>query len=245
VGNEVSDVGAVFRFRVAPEDDAKIEGLMRDIFDAMAIEEFPTGEVITYTAYRDPAIPGQWYMFEHFTAKGAAAHADPATSPRILIPGRKQLELMIDTYDRSELEPVIVHGCGELIPGAPPPPASRDRSADVGAVYKFKVAPENDKRTEQIFRDLFAAMGDEEYPTGDVITYTIYRDPAELGRWVMFEHFTAKGAANHATETSPRIQKLGQEHLTLLLEPYERVVLEPFIVYGCGEPIPGSPSAAH
>jgi quinol monooxygenase YgiN len=228
---------------VAPEDDAKIEAIMHDIFAAMAVEEFPTGEVVTYTAYRNPAAPGQWYMFEHFTAKGAAAHADPVTSPLILVAGHKQLALMTEPYERYELEPVIVHGCGAPIPGAPPPQASRDSATDVGAIYRFKVAPENDTRTERIFRDLFDAMAAEEYGTGNVITYTIYRDPGEPGRWVMFEHFTAQGAADHAAETSPRVRELGHEHLSLLLEPYERVVLKPFIVYGCGEPIPGSPAA--
>jgi quinol monooxygenase YgiN len=233
----MSDVGVFFKFRVAPESDQKVEVIMQEIFDAMAVEEFPTGDVKTYTVYRDPKAPGLWYMFELFTAKGSENHA---IGPLIYKPGMAQQALMLEPYERTLLDPVIVHGCGEPIPGAPPLP-ERDEKTDVGAIYTFKVAPENDQKIEQIMRDIFDAMAVEEYPTGNVITYTLFRDPSELGRWAMFEHFTAKGAADHAT--GPMIFKIGTEQLQYLVEPYFRVVLEPVIVLGCGKPIPGSPNA--
>lgn len=35
----MSNVGVFFKFRVAPKDDAKVESVMRAIFDAVAQEE--------------------------------------------------------------------------------------------------------------------------------------------------------------------------------------------------------------
>jgi hypothetical protein len=140
------------------------------------------------------------------------------------------------------LDPVIVHGCGEKIAYAPST-GSRpdDPRPNVGVVYSFRVAPENDQEVEAIMREIFGIMADEEYPTGDVFTYTLYRDPAELGRWYMFEYFTAVGSENHAT--CERIFPPGRRQLALTTEPYSRVLLDPVIVMGCGEPIAGSPAA--
>lgn len=105
-------VGAIFTFRIRPEDDAAMEQIMRDIFDAMAAEEFPTGQVDTYTAYRDPADPGRWYMFEQFSDKGAAVHAK---GPLVYPAGQRLAAMCIEPYQRTVLSPVLTSGCGEPI----------------------------------------------------------------------------------------------------------------------------------
>lgn len=235
----MADVGVIYRFRVAPENDQKAEAIMREIYDAMAAEEFPTGDVVTYSLFRDPSEPGKWVLFEHFTEEGGRKHG---LGPLIYGPGIRHQELLIEPYQRLVLDPVIVHGCGEKIANAPAA-GSRpdDKRPNVGVVYSFRVAPENDQEVETIMREIFGIMAEEEYPTGDVFTYTLYRDPAELGRWYMFEYFTAAGSENHAT--CERIFPPGRRQLALMTEPYSRVLLDPVIVMGCGEPIPGSPAA--
>jgi len=243
----VAGVGIMYGFRVGPDDDKYAEALSREILEAMETEEFPTGDIATYALYRDPPNPGRWYLFEHLTISGATR--DPTNigkfkmlqpytmqgnvSDRIRIPAQKLADLMAERAWRSVLDPVVVHGCGELVPGATSRKA--DAPTDVGAYFKFRVAPEDDAKVEQIMRDIFVEMEKYEYPTNDVMTYTIYRDPAEAGSWVMFEHFTAEGAAKHAS--SSEIIKLGHAQLDLMIAPYERYVLEPVIVRGCGEKI--------
>jgi len=237
----------MYGFRVGPDDDKKAEALAREILEAMEAEEFPTGDISTYALYRDPPNPGRWYLFEHLTAEGAKRDptnigkfkmfqpytAQGNVSDRIRVPAQKLADMMAERAWRSVLDPVVVHGCGELVPGATSRKA--DSLTDVGAYYKFRVAPKDDAAVEEIMRGIFAAMEKHEYPTNDVMTYTLYRDSAEVGSWVMFEHFTAEGAAKHASSTD--IIKLGYEQLDLMIVPYERYVLEPVIVRGCGESI--------
>lgn len=106
-------VGVMFSFRVDPKDDAKAEEIMRGIFDAMAVEEFPSGDVITYTLFRDPSQPGKWVMFEYFTEAGSERHS---VGPLMMERGTKLVELMTEPYERVLLDPVIALGCGETIP---------------------------------------------------------------------------------------------------------------------------------
>jgi quinol monooxygenase YgiN len=232
----MSVVGVVFKFRIDPENNDKMDMILQENFGAVAAEEYPSGDVKTYTVYRDKSIPGQWWMFKLFTEKVPADHA---AGPPIYEPARALQALMLEPFERMLLDPVIIHGCGERIPGVAPLP-KRDEKTDVGVIYTFKVAPENDEKIEQIMRDIFDAMAEEEYPTGEVISYTLFRDPSEVGKWAMFEHFTAEGSAVHAT--GPKIFKIGTEQLTYLVEPYCRVELDPVIVHGCGKPVPGSPA---
>ena len=243
----MSGVGIMYGFRVGPDDDKKAEALAREILEAMEAEEFPTGAVSTYALYRDPPNPGRWYLFEHLTDEGAKRDPtnigrfkmlEPYTaqgnvSDRIRVPAQKLADIMAERAWRSVLDPVVVHGCGELVPGATA--RKNDTPTDVGAYFKFRVAPKDDAAVEKIMRDIFVAMEKHEYPTNDVVTYTLYRDRSEAGSWVMFEHFTAQGAARHASSSD--IIRLGHAQLDLMIAPYERYVLEPVIVRGCGESI--------
>jgi 5,10-methylenetetrahydrofolate reductase len=56
----MTDVGCLFTFEVDPSDNSGTEQVIKKIFASMAEEEFPTGHVKTYTAYRAPQYPGHW-----------------------------------------------------------------------------------------------------------------------------------------------------------------------------------------
>ena len=110
-----------------------------------------------------------------------------------------------------------------------------DKSDDVGALYKFRVAPGDIAFIEKSMLKLIEVMKVDEYPDNETMTYTLYRDPAQPGTYTMYEHFSAKGAAKHST--TPGIYMLGFEQLDKMVAPYERYVLDPVIVKGCGEPL--------
>ena len=224
-------VGIVSRLKVAAGDDKAFEGVMRDLVSALEAEEFPGGGLTAYAVYREPNEPGRWYVYGHFTDEGFATHG---AGPLVQKAGAALTGMLIEPYEQTRLDPVIIHGCGEAVPKTPGRPAGADPATDVGVVYGFRVKPEDDQTVEGIMREIFDIMAIEEYPTGDVVTYTLYRDPAEKGRWVMFEHFTAKGSADHAT--GKLIYEPGMRQLNLTTEPYTRILLTPVVVRGCGEP---------
>lgn len=107
-----SDVGWIYTFWADPDRDEDIVRIMGEIFDAMEEEEFPTGNVLTYTLYRDAEEPGKWVMFEHFTGEGSEAHAKGQKVREI---GLRKVEMMTKPYTRQRLEPVMIRGCGEPI----------------------------------------------------------------------------------------------------------------------------------
>jgi quinol monooxygenase YgiN len=107
--------------------------------------------------------------------------------------------------------------------------------ADVGWIYTFWADPEHDDEIVAIMGEIFDAMEEEEFPTGNVLTYTLYRAPEEPGKWVMFEHFTGEGSDLHAK--GPRVREIGLRKLDLMTKPYTRMRMEPVMIRGCGEPI--------
>ena len=108
-------------------------------------------------------------------------------------------------------------------------------SDQVGWVFTFWVDPAKDAETEQVMREIFDAMAEEEFPNGEVITYTAYRVPEEPGKWVMFEHFTQQGSDQHAK--GPKLQEIGAKLTALMVQPYTRMEMQPVLTQGCGEPI--------
>lgn len=108
--NPAHDVGVLFDFIVDTKDDSHAEAIMREIFGKVAKYEVPTGNVRTYALYRDIAVPGRWFMFEHFTAKGSALHA---ANPDVMASGSKSAALMTGPYGRTMMVPANVNGCGE------------------------------------------------------------------------------------------------------------------------------------
>lgn len=242
----MSEIGILYSFRVPTGEDAKVEALLREIVDILAEEEFPSGAIKAFAAYRDPANPGKWYVFQalteeaaerNFTNIGKFKMLDPnpqlgPVSQRLHGPATQIAELTAERAWRQVLNPVFVHGVGELVPAATA--RKPDLPSDVGAYFKFRIAPEHDAMMERLMLDLVDVMKTDEYPLNGVITYTLYRHATEAGAWVMFEHFTKEGAARHATSSG--IYMLGFEQLDKMIAPYERYVLEPVIVKGCGEP---------
>lgn len=108
--------------------------------------------------------------------------------------------------------------------------------SDVGVMYIFRVAPEDAQRAEEDLHKLFAIMATEEFPTGDVKAYSVYRKRGEPGHFYWFEHFTEKGAADHS---GPILRAAGRKHMQLMIEPFQRMILTPVLVEGCGAPIAG------
>jgi quinol monooxygenase YgiN len=105
----MGEVGWIYTFWTDPDDDAEILGLMDEIFEAMEEEEFPSGDVLTYTLYRVADEPGKWVMFEHFTQEGSDRHAKGTRVPEI---GLRKVEKMTQPYTRTKLEPVLLRGIG-------------------------------------------------------------------------------------------------------------------------------------
>lgn len=231
----MAEVGVIIEIKVVPRNEAAFEAAVSEMFEAMAEEEFPQGGISTYAYYKVPFIFGAWYAFGQMTPEALERHAK---GPKVLAAGKKMAALFAHQPVQQVLTPVIVQGCGEKIPGAPARPADADPMTDVGVVYSFRVEPKDDAKIEQLMHGIFKIVDRTEISTGNVLTYNLYRDPNEPGRWVMFEHFTAKGSADHATH--PDIFGPGFEQVNLITEPFSRVILNPYKVLGCGEPMPGA-----
>ena len=84
---------------------------------------------------------------------------------------------------------------------------------EVGWIYTFWADPERDDEIVAIMDEIFEAMEAEEFPSGNVLVYTLYRVPDEPGKWVMFEHFTQEGSDLHAK--GERVREIGLRKLEL------------------------------
>ncbi|HTH27954.1 MAG TPA: hypothetical protein VL918_05755 [Sphingobium sp.] len=229
----MGEVGVVVQYKAVPRNEAAFEAAVQELFKAMAAEEYPQGAVKTFAFYKVPYIFGYWYSFGQFTQEGLANHGK---GPKVSAAYKKMQALLAHPAEQEVLESVIIQGCGEHIPGAPPRPAEADPATDVGVVYSFRVKPEDDDTIDRLMHHIFKIVDRTEISTGNVLTYNLYRDPKEKGRWVMFEHFTAKGSADHATH--PDVFPPGLKQIGLVTEPFSRVLLNPYIVHGCGETMP-------
>lgn len=229
----MAEKGIVVQYKAVPRNDAAFEAAVSEMFDAMAEEEFPQGGISSYAFYKVPYIFGYWYAFAQMTDEALARHGK---GPKVQAAGKKMMALLAHPPIQEQFDPVIVQGCGEKIPGAPGRPAGVDPMTDVGVVYSFRVKPEDDAKIERLMHHIFKIVDRTEISTGNVMTYNLYRDPKEPGRWVMFEHFTAQGSADHATH--PDIFVPGMEQVNMIVEPFSRVLLNPWRVLGCGEPMP-------
>ena len=110
-------------------------------------------------------------------------------------------------------------------------------STDVGCVFTFWVDETNMDATDSAMTDIFNAMEQEEFSTGNVKTYTVHRVVDEPGTYIMYEYFTAAGSERHSA--GPLMMKAGAQLTSLMVKPYDRVVMEPFHAAGIGEPIAG------
>lgn len=229
----MSGVGIVVQYKAVPRNDAAFEAAVGELFDAMAEEEFPKSGISTFALYKVPFIFGYWYSFAQMTDEALARHGQ---GPKVKAALKKMQSQLAHPPIEEKFESVIIQGCGEKIPGAPARPDGVDPMTDIGVVYSFRVKPEDDAKIEKLMHDIFKIVDRTEVSTGNVMTYNLYRDPNDAGRWVMFEHFTAKGSSDHATH--PDIFGPGMEQVNMITEPFSRVLLNPFRVFGCGEPMP-------
>lgn len=106
---------------------------------------------------------------------------------------------------------------------------------EVGWVYSFWADPEKDDEIVSIMDEIYEAMEEEEFHTGNVLTYTLYRVPDEPGKWVMYEHFTQEGSDLHAK--GARVREVGLRKVEMMTKQYTRMKLEPVRLKGVGEPI--------
>ena len=225
-----TDVGCVFTFWVDEKDMGATDKAAADIFAAMEQEEFPTGDVKTYTVHRVIDEPGTYIMYEYFTAAGSERHS---AGPLMMKAGAQLTSLMVKPYDRVVMEPVQTVGIGEPVAGYRNP-NFKPSASDVAVVFTFQVHPLETDKVSPVMAELFAAMEKEEFPSGDVKTYTVHRLDTP-GRYVMYEYFTAAGSERHAS--GPLVQEAGKKLSALFMTPYVRVMLEPVLAVGVGEPI--------
>lgn len=233
----MTGVGIVVQYKAVPRNDGAFEAAVGELFEAMAEEEFGKEGISTFAFYKVPFIFGYWYSFAQMSEEALARHGQ---GPKTKAALKKMQAQLAHPPIEERLQSVIIQGCGEKIPGAPARPAGIDPMTDIGVVYSFRVKPEDDGNIEKLMHDIFKIVDRTEVSTGNVMTYNLYRDPKEPGRWVMFEHFTAKGSSDHATH--PDIFGPGMEQVNMITEPFSRAILNPYKVYGCGEPMPVPPA---
>jgi quinol monooxygenase YgiN len=225
-----TDVGCVFTFWVDEENMDGAERAMADIFAAMEQEEFPTGDVRTYTAHRVIDAPGTYIMYEYFTSAGSERHS---AGPLMQLAGDKLTSLMVKPYDRVVMQPFHAVGIGEPV-AQYRDPDFKPSASDIAVVFTLQVHPQDSEKAEVAIADIFAAMEREEFPSGDVKTYTAHRLDTR-GRFVMYEYFTAAGSKRHAS--GPLMREAGRKLSALFLTPYVRLMMEPVLAVGVGEPI--------
>lgn len=231
----MNEMGVITVYRAAPRHSSAMTLAIQDLAYAILTEEVSAGGIRTAAFYRMPRSVSIWYSFMHFSLGGFQAHG---RGEQVGVAQQRILALLCEPAHRQLLDPVIRWGCGERIAGALPRPSDSVPASDVGAVYSLVADPGDDALIERLMRRIFDKVSEHEVPTGDVLTYTLYRDFNRAGRWVMFEHFTAHGAAMHAAH--PDVLAGGIACSELMVAPYERQVLEPLIVHGCGEAIKAS-----
>ena len=225
-----TDVGCVFTFWVDEKSLDATDGAMAQIFAAMEQEEFPTGDVKTYTVHRVIGETGTYIMYEYFTAAGSERHS---SGPLMMKAGSELTSLMVKPYDRVLMEPFQTVGIGEPIAGYHDP-NFQPSASDIAVLFTFQVHPLESDKVEPVMADIFAAMEQEEFPTGDVKTYTVHRLDTP-GRFVMYEYFTAAGSDRHAS--GPLMKEAGKKLSDLFMTPYVRLLMEPVLAVGVGEPI--------
>ena len=215
----MGDVGYLTSLRVAPQTVFQTETALTMLCYALAEEEFAAGGVETFTVHRVPGDIGAYQIFEQYTSAADKRHLHgPAASKAF----GNVLARMIDPGQRVRLEPIGLWGAAKAL-GA-------DLSGDEAWRFTVRVAPENVPKADDVFRRIMTAMAHDEFPTGNVKSYTAFRIAGDTGRYVMYEHFTAQGSAIHAT--GEQLPAVGLELMDLLITPFQRLQLEPIAAYG-------------
>lgn len=226
------EMGVITVYETPPRNIAQMSDAIAALAQAIREEEFERGSLATSAFYRVPKNRSVWYSFMHFTERGWTAFG---CGPKVQAAQARVDAQLCGPAHRQLLEPVIVWGSGSAIANSGPRPPGAAPETDVGAVYSMIVEPRDSHEAGRIMLRIFDEVMRHEIPTGDVRTYSLYKDMNVPGRWVMFEHFTAQGEIDHAAH--PDVMKGGIEVSALMTRPYSRQVLVPLDVSGCGEPL--------
>lgn len=215
----MGDVAYLTTLRVPPQNAYQTDTAMLGLFYALAEEEFGSGGVETFAIHRVPGDEGAYQIYEQYTADGDKRHLQGPQSQKAY---QAVLARMIDPGERSRLEPLGMWGVEKAVGG--------DIAGDEAWRFTVRVAPQDVAAVEDVFRRIMTAMAHDEFPTGDVKSYTAFRYPHDVGRYVMYEHFTSHGSKVHAT--GEELPGVGADLMALLITPFERQQLEPIVAFG-------------
>lgn len=226
-----ADLAYLIRLRVAPQNMYQTEIELKTLAAAVAAEELASGDLQVFTAVRVPDDPGVYHIYgqlkrsarDRHLAGPKAAEALEWLQPHLVTP-----------YERVEFEPIALWGA-DIAPGSP-------LDGDVAWRFTVRTKPGLEDSYEDLGDDIYAAMAEEEFPTGNVKTYCTLRVVGDPGRYVMFEHFTATGSAMHAKGTN--VIRPGARQLRTLVPPFERLRYEPVAAIGVAHANYGSTAPA-
>ena len=194
---------------------------MRALYNALAVEEFNVDDgVETYAIHRDPEDEGAYQIYEQYgTAAAARRHL---TGPKSRAAWSSVLARVIAPFERVLLEPLGVFGKAK--------PVGDDVTGDEAWRFTIRVLPEHADIIDETMQSVLEATSIDEFPFGEVKSYTGHRIAGDPGGYVMYEHFTALGSARHATGPTlvPVAEPFGANSVT----PFARQLLHPLFAYG-------------
>jgi len=215
----MADVAYLASFRVPPQNEYQVDIALAGLCHAMGEEEFEAGGVETFAIHRVPGDPGCYQLYEQYTKAADRRHG---TGPKVAAAWAEVVARMVAPGERVRLDPLGVFGLAK--------PVGADLADDECWRYTVRVAPDDAGQLEVIFDEIMDAMGADEFPTGEVKSYTAHRVAGDAGRYVMYEHFTALGSRSHAK--GPTLPGVGMKQMALLITPFERQPLEPMYALG-------------
>ena len=233
----MADIAYLMSFRVPTQNVFQAEVALADLYYSIGEEEFSKGGVETFAIHRVVGDPGAYQIYEQYTNAAAGRHG---TGPLVRAAWSRVLARMVAPFERVLLDPLGVFGLEKGI--------GSDVVGDECWRYTIRVSPEDAGQLEVIFDDIMDAMEIDEFSYGEVKSYTAHRIAGDVGRYVMYEHFTALGSGRHATGANLLI--VGRKQMSLIVTPFERLQLEPLFALGLkhaayGKTAPGSRSSAH
>jgi quinol monooxygenase YgiN len=217
--NAPTTLAYLIMLRVAPQNAYQTEIELKTLAAAVASEELASGDLQVFTALRVPDDPGAYHVYgqlkrsarDRHLAGPLAAEALQWVQPHLIAP-----------YERVEFEPIALWGADVAL-GSP-------LDGDVAWRFTVRTKPGLQDSYEDLGDHIYAGMADDEFPTGNVKTYSTLRVVGDPGRYVMFEHFTASGSAKHAK--GPNVMGPGARQMRTLVPPFERLRYEPVTAIG-------------
>ena len=223
----MGDLAYLMVLRVAPQNAYQTELELKTLTAAVAEEELPSHDVEVFSTLRIPDDPGAYHVYGQLNRSSLARH----------LAGPKAAEAFdwlqahfITPHERIEYEPIALWGADVSL-GSP-------LLGDEAWRFTVRTRPGAEAHYEDLSDEIYAAMADDEFPTGNVKTYCTLRVVGDPGRYVMFEHFTAAGSAGHAKTAA--VTGPGAQQLRLLAPPFERLRYEPVSALGTGHSQYGS-----